>query len=152
MGRIAALWIKRVRRRPMDPVERAAARAGAGLEGNADQGGRRQVTLLDVARWSDAEAELGAQVPFTARRANVLTEGIDYLESRGRVLALGGVRVRIRGNTRPCERMDEARAGLRSALAPEWRAGAYGELLDDGEIAVGDAAEWLAEEVAEEGA
>lgn len=145
MGRIAAIWIKRVRRGPMDPVERAAARAGAGLEGNADQGGRRQVTLLDVARWGDAEIELDARVPFTARRANVLTEGIDYLESRGRILSLGAVRVRIGGNTRPCERMDEARAGLRAALAPEWRAGAYGELLDDGEIAVGDDVRWLEE-------
>jgi len=74
-----------------------------------------------------------------------LTEGIDYLESRGRVLSLGGVRVRIGGNTRPCERMDEAHAGLRAALGPDWRAGAYGELLDDGILAAGDAVEWVEE-------
>lgn len=145
MGRVAEIWIKRVRRGPMDPVERVRARAGSGLEGNADQGGRRQVTLLDVARWGDAEAELGARVRFDARRANVLTEGIDYLESQGRVLTLGDVRVRIGGNTRPCERMDEAFPGLRKALEPDWRAGAYGELLDDGEIRVGDPVEWTSE-------
>jgi len=139
MGRIAAIWIKRAHRGPMDPVEQVAARAGVGLEGNADQGGKRQVTLLDAARWRDAEAELGARVPHEARRANVLTEGIDYLESRGRVLSLGGVRVRIGGNTRPCERMDEAHAGLRAALGPD------GELLDDGVLATGDAAEWVEE-------
>lgn len=142
MGRIAAIWIKRAKLGPMDPVERARVCAGVGLEGNADQGGRRQVTLIDLARWRDAEAAVGAPVAFTARRANVLTEGIDYLESRGRMLTLGGVRIRIHGNTRPCERMNEAHPRLQEALLPDWRAGAYGELLDDGEIAVGDAAAW----------
>ncbi len=32
---------------------------------------------------------------------------------------------------------------MREALMPDWRAGAYGEVLDDGEIAVGDAVRWL---------
>lgn len=142
MGRIAAIWIKRMKRGPMDPVERATLHAGVGLEGNADQGGKRQVTLIDRARWRDAERELGVEVAHTARRANILTEGLDYRESRGRVVALGSVRVRIFGETRPCERMNEAHPRLQEALRPDWRAGAYGEVLDDGEIAVGDGAEW----------
>jgi hypothetical protein len=33
--------------------------------------------------------------------------------------------------------MDEAHQGLRAALSPEWRGGVYGEVLDDGAIAVG---------------
>jgi MOSC domain-containing protein YiiM len=142
MGRIAAIWIKRMKRGPMDRVERATLFAGVGIEGNADQGGRRQVTLIDRARWQDAERELGVAVAHTARRANILTEGIDYRESRGKVVALGNVRVRIFGETRPCERMNEAHPRLQEALRPDWRAGAYGEVLDDGEIAVGDGAEW----------
>jgi len=142
MGTLRAIWIKRAHRGPMDPVERAEAVAGSGLASNADQGGKRQVTLLDAARWSDAERELGAEVDPRARRANLFTDGIDYLESRGRVLRLGPIRVRILGETRPCDRMDEAHAGLRRALVPEWRAGAYGEVLDDGPLAVGDAVAW----------
>jgi MOSC domain-containing protein YiiM len=145
MARLVAIWLKRARRGPMDAVERAEAVAGRGLAGNADQGGHRQVTLLDVGRWSDAERELGAEVDPRARRANLMTEGIDYRESRGRVLRIGGVRVRLLGETRPCGRMDEARPGLRRALEPEWRAGAYGELLDDGELALGDLAAWADE-------
>lgn len=147
MGKISAIWIKRAKRGPMDPVARAQAFAGVGLEGNADQGGRRQVTLIDAARWRDAEAEIGARVPHAARRANVLTEGVDYRESRGRVVALGGVRVRIFGETRPCERMNDGHPKLQAALTLDWRGGAYGEVLDDGEIAVGATAEWLETEL-----
>jgi len=145
MGELTAIFLKRAHRGPMDPHPSARCEAGAGLAGNADWGGKRQVTLLSAERWKEAEAELGAEVDPRARRANLLTTGIDYLESRGRVLRIGAVRIAIRGNTRPCERMDEAFPGLRKALEPDWRAGAYGELLDDGEIRVGDPVEWTGE-------
>jgi MOSC domain-containing protein YiiM len=145
-ARLAAIWIKRAKRGPMDARERAAATAGRGLAGNANQGGRRQVTLLDAGRWRDAERVLGTAVDPRARRANLYTEGIDYRDSRGRVLRVGSVRIRVNGETRPCERMDEAHPGLRAALSPEWRAGVYGELLDDGELALGDEVAWTADE------
>jgi len=145
MGELTAIFLKRAHRGPMDPHPSARCEAGAGLAGNADRGGKRQVTLLSAERWKEAEAELGAEVDPRARRANLLTTGIDFLESRGRVLRIGAVRIAIRGNTRPCERMDEAFPGLRKALEPDWRAGAYGELLDDGEIRVGDPVEWTGE-------
>jgi MOSC domain-containing protein YiiM len=58
------------------------------------------------------------------------------------VLRLGGVRVRIKGETRPCERMDEALAGLRAAMDPDWRGGAFGQVLDDGVLTVGDPVRW----------
>ena len=38
--------------------------------------------------------------------------------------------------------MDEAYEGLRAALDPHWGGGAFGEVLDDGDIAVGDAVSW----------
>ena len=48
-GRIEAIWLKRTRRGPMDPVASAELVPGRGLRGNADQGGRRQVTLVERA-------------------------------------------------------------------------------------------------------
>jgi MOSC domain-containing protein YiiM len=48
------------------------------------------------------------------------------------------VRVRIYGETRPCEQMEAAVPGLRDAMSVPWGGGAHGEVLDDGEIAVGD--------------
>lgn len=143
MGRLEAIWLKRARRGPMDPRERAEAVAGKGLVGNADYRTRRQVTIVAAERWRDAELELGQEVDPSARRGNLLVSGVDLFDQRERILRIGAVRVRLRGETRPCERMDEAAAGLRRALAPEWRAGAWGELLDSGEIAVGDPVEWV---------
>ena len=143
-GRLDRIWIKRFHRGPMDAVERAELRAGRGLAGNANQGGRRQVTLIARGRWDHVNETLADDVDPVLRRAHVLVSGIDLAHTRGRVLRLGPCRLRINGETRPCERMDEVWPGLRAALEPEWRGGVYAEVLDDGEIAVGDAVGWEA--------
>ena len=143
-GRLDRIWIKRFHHGPMDAVERAALRAGRGLIGNANQGGRRQVTLIARGTWDRVNEALADDVDPALRRANVLISGIELARTRGRVLRLGACRLRINGETRPCERMDEAWPGLRAALEPEWRGGVYAEVLDDGEIAVGDAVGWEA--------
>lgn len=141
MGRVEAIWRKRAKRGPMDPVEKATLVAGEGIEGDANRGrDRRQVTVIERAAWDRATADLGVDVEPSARRANVMVSGVDLGESRGRVLRLGPCRVRIEGETTPCERMDEAAEGLQSALRAEWRGGVYGVVLDDGKIAVGDEA------------
>jgi MOSC domain-containing protein YiiM len=141
-GRLCAIFVKRARRGPMDRAERAELVAGRGIVGNADQGGRRQVTLLEAERWAEATAELGATLDPAARRANLLVADIRLAGSRGRVLAIGSCRLRIFGETRPCERLDEALPGLRRALGPDWRGGAFAEVLASGEIVVGNAVEW----------
>lgn len=115
---------------------------GSGIAGNANQGGRRQVTLIDEARWREAQDEVGVAVPPSARRANVMLRGVDLERSNGRRLRLGGCIVRIYGETRPCEQMEEAQSGLREALRRRWRGGAFGEILEGGTIRVGDEAEW----------
>jgi len=142
-GTLEAIWLKRVHRGPMDRVPTAAVAAGSGLVGNADMGGRRQVTLIARERWTAVQQHLGVALPDDTRRANLLVRGVDLTDSRGRVLQIGPCRIRIRGETRPCERMDEAHPGLRAAMEPDWGGGAYGEVLDDGTIAVGDAVRWL---------
>ena len=141
-GRIERLWIKRFRRGPMDSVAQAEAQAGRGLAGNADQGGRRQVTIIARGRWDRVNEALADDVDPALRRANMLVTGIDLEGTRGRVLRIGPCRLRIRGETRPCERMDEGWPGLRAALDANWGGGAYAEVLDGGPIAVGDPVDW----------
>jgi MOSC domain-containing protein YiiM len=141
-GEVVKIWLKRFKGGPMDPVMFAEAVPGRGLAGNANQGGKRQVTLIDESRWKEACAELGVDVDPSARRANVMLRGIDLEGMRGRTLRIGQMRVRIYNETRPCEQMEDAEPGLRVALQPRWRAGAYGEVVEGGVITVGDVAEW----------
>lgn len=138
-GVLERIWIKRAHRGVMDAVQRARAIAGRGLLGSADQGGRRQISIVDADAWRRACEALGRDIDPIERRGNLLVRGLDLARTRGRVLAVGAVRMRVFAETKPCERMDEAAPGLRAALRPEWRAGISVEVLDDGEIAIGDA-------------
>ena len=142
MAQLEAIWLKPRRRGPMEPRRQARAVAGRGLEGNANHGGRRQVTLIDAAAWERVQAELGIPVDPAARRANLMVRGLELAGSRDRVLRIGACRIRVGGETRPCRRMDEASAGLRAALDGEWRGGIYGEVLTGGGIALGDPVAW----------
>ena len=143
MGRLERIWVKRWHRGPMDPVETAELRRGAGIAGSADQGGWRQVTLIAASQWDQVVEAVATAVDPAARRANLLVSGVDLAHSRNQVLRVGDCRLRVRGETRPCERMDEAEPGLRAALGPAWRGGVFAEALEDGRIAVGDVVGWL---------
>ena len=126
----------------MDRADEAELVAGRGIVGNANQGGKRQVTIISREAWEAVERDLADRVPPETRRANFLVTGIDLAKTRGRVMRIGQCRVRVYGETKPCWQMEEARAGLQSALRPDWRGGVFGEVLDDGRIAVGDPVEW----------
>ena len=72
VGEIVAIWIKRAHRGPMDRVDEATLVAGRGLEGSADQGGWRQLTIISEEAWRDAVADLGEDFDPSHRRANVM--------------------------------------------------------------------------------
>ncbi len=126
----------------MDVSERATLVADVGLEGNTEQRGTRQVTIISKERWAEATADLSADVDPSARRANLLVSGIDLQDSRGKVLCIRDCRIVIRGETRPCQLMDKQHMGLREALDARWGGGAYGEVIAGGEIAHGDPVAW----------
>jgi MOSC domain-containing protein YiiM len=136
------IWLKRAKGGPMDPVTTAILEVGAGLRGNANRGGKRQVTIISQERWTELMKALGADLPAARRRANLMVSGVDLEQSRGRVLRVGAARLLINGETRPCEQMEAAHAGLQQLMRDRWGGGAFAEVLDGGTIHVGDAVEW----------
>jgi MOSC domain-containing protein YiiM len=123
----------------MDPVSEAKFVAGRGIETDANFERTRQVTVIEKETFDRIRPYLPDATP-DMRRANVMVSGVRLAESRGKVLRLGDVRILLRGETRPCERMDEQCEGLRMALATDWGGGAHGAVLDDGIVRVGDVA------------
>lgn len=142
MAELLGIWVKRAHRGTMDPVESSMLVTDRGLRGDATQGGRRQVTIMSLDRWTGLTAHLPGPPDPAVRRANLLVHGVDLTDSRGRVLRIGDARVRIFGETRPCRQMDEACPGLQAALDPPWGGGAFGEVIAGSEIRVGTPVAW----------
>jgi len=141
-GRVERIWLKRAHRGPMDSLDEGRLVEGQGLEGSVGRSKRRQVTLHEQENWQRFMAELGGSIDPAARRANLLVSGIALVNTRGRVLRIGGARVAVGGELTPCERMDEAMQGLQNAMRPEWGGGVFGQVITSGAIRVGDVVEW----------
>jgi MOSC domain-containing protein YiiM len=141
-GRLDGIWVKRAHRGPMDAHESGVLIAGQGLEGNVDRSSRRQVTIIEREIWEALMRETGASAPPSTRRANLMISGISLTDTRKRVLRIGEARLEIAGETKPCERMEEAVPGLRAAMYANWRGGAFAMVLTGGSIQVGDSIDW----------
>ena len=100
VGRLEAIWIKRARRGKMDPVNSAELIAGKGIVGNANQGGRRQVTIIEEEVWQARTAAAGAQLDPSARRANLMVSGIPLVRTRGKTIRIGECILEIAGEDR----------------------------------------------------
>ncbi|WP_051010082.1 MOSC domain-containing protein [Novosphingobium sp. PP1Y] len=138
----------------MEELSSVAVTAAAGVQGDfrgavrqgpdgARKQPRRQVSLIEAESWRAALRDLDipddAFLPWHARRANLCVSGLRLPRAAGAVIAIGPTcRIEITMECDPCSRMDEIKPGLMAALAPDWRGGVLGRVLDDGEIAVGD--------------
>jgi MOSC domain-containing protein YiiM len=143
-GRLIGIAWRPARRAPMQTVDRVLISTERGVEG--DHKGakfkRRAVTILAREDWEAALADLGIgseTLDWTARRANLLVEGVRLPRALGATLRIGPVLLEVTYPTTPCARMDEARPGLLRALYPEWRGGVTCRVLEGGEVAIGDA-------------
>jgi MOSC domain-containing protein YiiM len=123
----------------MESLPEITISVDAGLEGDyRGQHEKRRVTVLTRAGWEQACDVVGRAVPWIARRANLLLDGLEPLDIASGRIRIGTVVLEIGGETRPCERMDAACAGLEVALKPGLRAGSYCRVLAGGVVKLGD--------------
>jgi MOSC domain-containing protein YiiM len=88
--------------------------------------------------WAAACSAIGTEsLPWTARRANLLVDGIELKGKIGYDLRVGDALLTISGETRPCEVMEQAHPGLMAALQPQWRGGVTCRVTRSGKVAVG---------------
>lgn len=129
----------------MEELTHGAISVEDGLEGDARgrKYARRRITVLAREDWNAALMALAGvagppDVPWIARRANLLVEGVRLPRARGAKIGIGDVVLEVTDQTAPCGRMDEAYPGLMKALHPEWRGGVTCAVLEGGRIALGD--------------
>jgi MOSC domain-containing protein YiiM len=141
MATLNAIAFRRQAKGPMLEIASVAINREAGVVPDTrGKPGRRQVSLLSLQSWQDACTELGANLPWTVRRANLLIDGLRFSAADvGRVLRIGVVELQIMLETDPCQRMDAQHQGLTAALTPHWRGGVCCRVLSDGIIRTGDA-------------
>jgi MOSC domain-containing protein YiiM len=131
---------------PLEEMEAVSISPDRGVEGDArGRKNGRQVTVLFREGWEDACRDVGADLPWITRRANLLLANIDWPREAGGLLRIGGVELQITMETRPCHLMDRAYDGLRAALRPEWRGGVCCVVRRGGDIELGDTAEYMAQ-------
>lgn len=143
MSTLVQIWIRPAARAPLKPVAEARAEVGTGLVGDHAGGGKRQVTLISREAWQAACRDLEAEVDPVSRRANLLVEGVELAQTRGRRLRVGEVLLEVAGETKPCELLDDMHLGLWEALEPDWRGGVFAKVIEGGTLRQGDALEWV---------
>lgn len=127
-------------RAPLEEIAQANISVESGIEGDArGRKPERQVTVLFRESWDDACRDLGVQLPWVTRRANLLIEGVPAPQRAGGKIRIGDVTLEVRLETQPCHLMEKARAGLKAALTPNWRGGVCCNVVSGGRVRVGDA-------------
>jgi len=144
-GRLIGIARRSGRYTPMEQVDAIDVLRGAGLEGDhkGPKFPNRGVTILSREAWEEALAELKdladpVPLPWTARRANLLVEGLRLPQARGAVLEVGPLRLEVTAQTFPCGRMEAVHKGLMKALAADWRGGICCRVIAGGRIRLGE--------------
>lgn len=101
---------------------------------------KRQVTVISLYQWQEAMQEIGQDLPWQMRRANLCVTEHEFSEKDvGRKLRVGrSVVLEITGELDPCPRMDEIFDGLQEALHYPFRGGVACRVVTVGEIFLND--------------
>ena len=127
-------------RAPLELLQRTTISIDSGVEGDArGRKAGRQVSIVFREGWEAACRDAGAALDWTTRRANLCVEGLSFPHATGWRMRIGAqVLLEVTMETEPCQLMDKAFMGLRRAMVPEWRGGVCCQVVEGGQIALGD--------------
>ena len=126
----------------MEELIEARIEIDTGLQGDArGTKKQRQISILFETDWEDACNELGSNLSWLTRRANLLVKGMRSPRITGTILKIGAVELEVRVETEPCDLMDKQHLGLRAKLENDWRGGVCCSVKKPGNIKIGDVIE-----------
>ena len=138
IGNVTAIALRLGPGRPMRTVSEAVAAKNGGLEGDQRASPNRGITFISAQQWRQTMSEMGIDLPWHTRRANVLIDCGGLADLIGSTITVGEVEVLIHAETKPCQGMDQQYPGLLDALTQDCRGGVYGQVVKGGRIEVGD--------------
>ena len=139
MGRLIGIARREQKRAEMEILEDAEISEHTGVaEDFRGKPGNRQVTVVSAEAWAATCEDLGQQIPWTTRRANLLVEDVQLPRNTGDVIEVSSVRLLVTMEVNPCSRMEEQCDGLKAALTPDWRGGVACTVLQGGSVRLGD--------------
>lgn len=143
MSNVIDIAFRTTSKAPMQTSDQANVSLDKGIEGDFRGAvANRQVTVLSSAAWQQVCNEMGVELPWTTRRANLLVDGLTFSSADiGKTLRIGDTELEITRETDPCSRMDDQHQGLKSALMPDWRGGVCCIVIKAGSIKIGDSVE-----------
>ena len=123
----------------MEELTEAQIEIDSGLQGDARGTKRqRQISILFEDDWKDACNELGADLSWLTRRANLFVSGMRAPREPGARIKIGNVELEVRVETEPCDLMDKQHKGLRATLEDDWRGGVCCSVQKPGNIKIGN--------------
>lgn len=138
MAKLIGIAVRPPKHQSMQELDSVDISVNEGVAGDKrNRPGKRQITLLSLSAWQAACAELKVNLPWTTRRANLLVDHLNLVNTTGATIVIGDVVLEITGETDPCKIMDTAHAGLLEALKPDWRGGVTCRVIKGGHIALG---------------
>jgi len=142
-GHVEAINVRETSEAAAVSVQRVRLVSGRGVEGDryyapAGAGSGEALTLIAAEALEGLEADTGIRLSAADSRRQVLTRGIDLNALVGREFTVGSVRCRGVELCEPCAHLQSVtQEGVLKGLVH--RGGLRADVLNDGDVAVGDA-------------
>ena len=99
---------------------------------------KRQITLIEIENIKYYNKITGTSIPPIEFRRNIITEGIRLNELVGKEITIGEIKIKAHDLCKPCKYLQDSFKQKNVIKELLFKGGLRCELLNDGEISVGD--------------